>query len=299
MPRPSPQTDRVVALLELLAARPDATLTLAETTRRLQVNKSTCHSMLTSLVRAGWLLRDPTRKTYRLGPALAAIGRAATASFPALDFAHGAVIDLSSELAANCAALGVADDHLTVLDDVRHLRSPSSGLRVGSSMPLRAPFGMVVTAWRDPAAIEAWLADVPAANRPRFRDALALTRRRGFAVEMFSIPESRLHDLVTASGTTDASRVDRRDLLPGYLEAIARELSERDDFLPLELEPAREYRVTSVNAPVLDHAGDVALVLTVYGFGGPVAGGDVARIGQQVRAAATEITTALGGTGLT
>ena len=72
MARPSPQTDRVVALVGLLASSPDATITLAEATRRLRVNKSTCHSMLTALTEHAWLLRDPVRKTYRLGPALVA-----------------------------------------------------------------------------------------------------------------------------------------------------------------------------------------------------------------------------------
>jgi DNA-binding IclR family transcriptional regulator len=47
--RPSPQTNRVVALVEILAARPNEALTLADVTRRLGVNKSTCYSMLQAL----------------------------------------------------------------------------------------------------------------------------------------------------------------------------------------------------------------------------------------------------------
>ncbi|HYL50415.1 MAG TPA: helix-turn-helix domain-containing protein, partial [Acidimicrobiia bacterium] len=108
MARPSPQTDRVIALVELLAARPGQGFTLAELTRRLRVNKSTCHSMLTTLAGAGWLLRDPYRKTYRLGPALATVGRAAASGFPALDIARAAMVDVGLEVAAHCAALGVA-----------------------------------------------------------------------------------------------------------------------------------------------------------------------------------------------
>ena len=91
MARTSPPTERVVATVSLLAARPDEPLSLAELTRRLGVNKSTGHAILTSLAAAGWVLRDPTRKTYRLGPALVALGRQAAASFPALDFARPAL----------------------------------------------------------------------------------------------------------------------------------------------------------------------------------------------------------------
>ena len=54
MPRTSPPTERVVATMALLAERPDASLSLAELTRRLGVNKSTGHAILTSLAAAGW-----------------------------------------------------------------------------------------------------------------------------------------------------------------------------------------------------------------------------------------------------
>ncbi|WP_155728604.1 helix-turn-helix domain-containing protein, partial [Mycobacterium avium] len=82
--RPSPQTERVVNLFELLAADGSAGITLAEASRRLHVHKASCHSMLSELLRAGWLLRDPVRKTYHLGPALVRLGREAAARYPAL-----------------------------------------------------------------------------------------------------------------------------------------------------------------------------------------------------------------------
>ena len=44
--RPSLQTNRVVALVETLSARPNEALTQAEVTTRLGVNKSPCYSML-------------------------------------------------------------------------------------------------------------------------------------------------------------------------------------------------------------------------------------------------------------
>jgi DNA-binding IclR family transcriptional regulator len=102
--------------MALLAERPDDALSLAELSRRLGVSKSTGHAILASLAAAGWVLRDPTRKTYRLGPTMVALGRQAAESFPALDFARSALVELSSEFAATCAALGVGDDAVTVLD---------------------------------------------------------------------------------------------------------------------------------------------------------------------------------------
>ncbi len=62
-PRPSPQTERVVTLFEQLAGDGRRGMTLAEVSRQLSVHKASCHSMLSELLRAGWLLRDPVRKT--------------------------------------------------------------------------------------------------------------------------------------------------------------------------------------------------------------------------------------------
>lgn len=77
MARPSPQTERLVSLVDAIAARPDEGLTLSEIARHLAVTPATCHPMLVSLAELGWLVRHPVRRTYRLGPALIAVGRAA------------------------------------------------------------------------------------------------------------------------------------------------------------------------------------------------------------------------------
>src|ERR1044072_8072708 len=123
MPRTSPPTERVVATMALLADPPAPSLSLPNPPRRLAVNKSTGHAILTSLAAAGWVLRDPTRKTYRLGPAVLALGRQAASSFPALDFARPLLVELSREFAATCGAIGVGADAVTVLDQVSDPRS--------------------------------------------------------------------------------------------------------------------------------------------------------------------------------
>jgi DNA-binding IclR family transcriptional regulator len=288
MARPSPQTDRVIALVELLAAHPGQALTLAELTRRLEVNKSTCHSMLASLTRAGWLFRDPYRKTYRLGPALVGIGGAASTGFPALEVAHSAMVELSLELAANCAALGVAGDQVTVLDQVRDLRAAGPGLRVGSVIPLRPPFGTAAVAWADTAAVDRWLSFLPEdAARQRHRAVLDATRSRGFAVEMSTTPEASLRD---ALARIDGDRVEE---LPELLAHLAEELAERVDFLAPELDPGRNYIVSMINAPVLDAAGHVVLVLSLNGFASRMTGSDIDKVGHRLAAVTAEVSAAV------
>ncbi len=290
--RPSPQTDRVIAVVELLATRPDDPFTLAELTRRLRVNKSTCHSMLTALTEAGWLLRDPYRKTYRLGPALAAVGRAAASALPALDIAHAAMVEVGLESGAHCAALGVAGDRLTVLDEVRDLHAVGAGLRVGTSLPVRPPFGAALIAWSDGATVEAWLAHVPERARARYRGALAATRERGYAVELSTTPEARLRDMVARLRESDAAVS-----LPDLLDDLARDLVSRDDVLPMEIEPSRNYAVSAVNAPVIDRDGRVALVLSLTGFANPMSGERLVAVGRRLTETTGALSHALAGAG--
>ncbi|HEY3670256.1 MAG TPA: helix-turn-helix domain-containing protein [Acidimicrobiia bacterium] len=285
MPRTSPPTERVVATIALLAERPDASLSLAELTRRLGVNKSTGHAILTSLVAAGWVLRDPTSKTYRLGPAMVALGRQAGASFPALDFARPALVDLSREFAATCAALGVGDDAVTVLDQVADPRAAAHAFRVGASFPLRPPLGAAVVAWASEAVRDDWLGHVPAETRGHYADALAATHDRGFAVEIAATPVARVRELAGMLGDDPSARA--------ALDRLADELATHEEFLAVELDARREYAVNVVNAPVFDHTGHVTLVLSLTGFARALPGAEVLAAGNALLLATRRITDAL------
>ncbi|HEX4778342.1 MAG TPA: helix-turn-helix domain-containing protein [Acidimicrobiia bacterium] len=283
MARPSPQTDRVVALVELLSSHPSETFTLADVTRRLGVNKSTCHSMLTALTGAGWLLRDPFRKAYRLGPALVPVGRAAASSLPALDIAHAAMVDVSVAARAHCAALAVAGETVTVVDSVRDMRASGGALRVGAQLPLRPPFGTAVVAWSGAGIVDAWLAQVPDDRRASARAALDATRARGYAIELSAVPEARLRAMVEHVALAD------------LLDVLSRELAARDDVLPVDVDPSRSYAVSAVNAPVFDRDGAVTLVLSLTGFANDLDGDELLRTGRTLKAATEALTDAIKG----
>jgi DNA-binding IclR family transcriptional regulator len=272
--------------MSLLAERPDVSLSLAEVTRRLGVNKSTGHAILTSLAAAGWVLRDPNRRTYRLGPAMVALGRQAGASFPALDFARPALVELSGRFAAACAALGVGDDAVTVLDQVADARAAAQTFRVGASFPLRPPLGAAVVAWAPDAVRDEWLGHVPVATRAHYAAALAATHDRGFAVEIAATPLPRLREL---AAMLEADRSSARDAL----DRLADELATHEGFLAVDVDPDREYAVNVVNAPVFDHTGHVTLVLSLTGFARALPGRDVVAAGDALVAATTRITDAL------
>jgi DNA-binding IclR family transcriptional regulator len=277
MARPSPQTNRVVALVEILSARPNESLTLAEVTRRLGVNKSTCYSMLQALTEVGWLLRDPFDKTYRLGPALVAVGRSASSGFPALDFVRPAMIELSRGVGSHCVALSVAPEHVTVVDQVRDVRAVGAPIGHGY-IPLRPPFGAAVAAWSSPEVAQRWLGLAQPGTADRYAAALEVVRDRGFVVE-----------LAEPSWTppTDGSS------LPEVVEQLARLLP--PDVLPLDLASAHPYSVSAINAAVVDPAGTVVLIVSLMGFPGPLTGAEIGAAGSRLATATATVTTALAG----
>src|SRR4051794_4283921 len=181
-PRPSPQTERVVNLFEHLAGDGSRGLTLAEVSRHLSVHKASCHSMLSELLRAGWLLRDPVRKTYHLGPALVRLGREASGRYPALMLARSAMTELSTTTGAHCVAFSVDENYSTVVDQVRSSHGGGHPMPIGTQFPHRPPYGASTVAWTSPEVRERWLGVLPEDVRGRYRKAIANAEQRGYAV---------------------------------------------------------------------------------------------------------------------
>ena len=289
MPRPSPQTDRIVALINLLVAHPGEGFTLSEIARRLRVNKATCHPMLGALTAAGFLIRHPTRRTYRLGPALIAAGQTAAAGFPALEAARPALLEVSEQLGLTCLAVAPAGDHLLLVDQAWDPRRDVPHLRVGQELPFRAPWGSVFVAWSHADEVTAWAARAGAPG-DRYSDALAVVRQRGYSVELQAAPADRLRDIVAALADTVAG--GDRDALAARL---LQELGGEHDTLLNHVEPDCRYTIGSVAAPVFDGQGRVVLGLSLVGFTEPQTGAAVAETALRLRAAITAITPTLVG----
>src|SRR5439155_22771039 len=114
-PRPggsSPPTDRVVAVLEYLAARPRESASAVA--RTLGLNGSTCAVLLASLERAQWVERARD-KTYRLGAGLLSVVDAMRARFPLLGAGDSLLRRLSEALGCPCVLTPIRADHLLVL----------------------------------------------------------------------------------------------------------------------------------------------------------------------------------------
>ena len=287
--RPSPQTARVVHLFEVLAASPSTGLSLAEVSRRLAVHKASCHSMLTELVRAGWLIRDPRRKTYHLGPALVRLGAAASSHFPALELARPAMVELTASTGAHCIAFTVGLDHVTVADQVRNPRAAGHPMAIGTEIPLRAPYGAALAAWLPDERRADWLASVPARSRPHYELALQGTRRRGFAVGLHVLADVRLLEL--ASVVRAAERQGGR--IGDLAASLTEELIQSPEWFPTEIRSKGRYDVSHIDSAVIGPDGEPQLILSLVPVPSGLDGSQLSALGSELAAAATSLTEAL------
>jgi DNA-binding IclR family transcriptional regulator len=292
MSRPSPQTDRIVTVINLLAAHPEEGFTLSEIARRLGVGKATCSPMLVALTSAGFLVRHPTRKTYRLGPALITAGQAAAAGFPALEIARPVLVDLSNELNVVAMAVARAGDQLQIVDLAWDHRRHAPTLRVGQELPFRAPWGsvFVATAARDEA--DGWLAraGITGGDADAYRDALDHTAARGYAVELQASSGGQVRALAEALATAVSER-DREQLV----DRLLAEVTDRDQPLLATIGDDRPYTVGAIDAPVVDADGVPILALSASTFGTPLAREQIEHVGSAVRAAAAAVSGSLRG----
>jgi len=294
MSRPSPQTSRVIALLELMAAESDQAFTLAAVSRRLGVHRATCHSMLNTLAAAGWLLRDPTRKTYQLGPALMPIGDAATKRFPALEFARPAMIELTHATGAHCVAFLAEGDHLTVIAQIRAVLGAGTPMPLGTEFPLHPPYGTSTATWGSDEDRESWLAETPDDRRQAHREAFAAARRRGYAVGLHVLPEARLQELAALVRAADIGRKT-----PAPLEQLARQLTDelmrQEEWHPAALDDDATYEVSHVDAPVFDRHARLCLMLSLVPVSKTMSGRRIDEIGRLLVATTQSLTAAIGG----
>ena len=284
MTRPSPQTDRVVTLLNLLAANPNAGLTVSEIARRLGVNKATCYPMLVALQQAGWLVRHPVRKTFHLGPALVPIGRAAASGLPTSELVHSTLVDLSHEIGVTCIAIAPTEEHVVVIDQAAPHGHGAPTLRPGQRLPMRAPWGAVFVAWADDEVVDRWLAHA-GDDRDRWREMLAAIRSIGVVIEL----DESLTDRVRAEARALSPALGR-DELQAVVERLLDELSRQRQPWLTDLDGEGRHPVASINAPVRDADGTITFGIAATGFAAPLDAADLRRIASRVRAAADALT---------
>jgi DNA-binding IclR family transcriptional regulator len=276
-PSNAPAVARTVALLDFLAMRPGEAFSLSELARRLRLQKSTVHAVVTTLADAGYLARHPVEKTYTLGPALVTVGNAAAAR-PRVDPTEHARVEMrqvSDELGVQCVAAAVVGTDILVVAHTGTREPLRERLDIGQRMPLAPPLGTVFVAWHARAEIDAWLralqARASAAERTRARRAVDAVRERGYSIAL----------------AADRRRAGAR--------ATGASTPEHEEDVLLELDGSIDCRMTLVAAPVFGDDAQPVMALAAFGLPGVADGPALARTGARLVGAADSVTRAVHG----
>lgn len=257
--RSSPPTERVVTILDFLARHPDQSFGLSELARRTELSKPTCLGIANALADAGYLTRDDPDKTYRLGPGLISLGRAAQQSLRVGPEAREQLRRLSADFATSAALSAVVDDRITVLELVA---APNAhlGVQAGQSYPFAPPVGLMFVLWDDP-ALQDWLARQPTiplrSESERLQRVVDECRADGYLVERLTPGGQRLYGLMAGLSS------DLPDELRALLGELVSDIGERV-YLRGEAGSRGRHDISVISAPVYDHHQRQAMVVSLH-----------------------------------
>lgn len=179
---------KAMAVLELLAEAPDE-LSLGDIATRLELNKSTCHRILTTLA-AGDFVERPAPGSYRLGIGAFRIGSAMARRLSVRERALPAMQDLYRSTGETVFLLVLRGDEAVCVERLDGRYAATHILRVGGTLPLHLGAGprLLLSTLTDD-QVESYLAG-PLQHRTsptqptadELRDAVRRIRRDGYSV---------------------------------------------------------------------------------------------------------------------
>ncbi|MCV7176134.1 helix-turn-helix domain-containing protein [Mycolicibacterium sphagni] len=293
MARRSPQTERLVEIVEYLAAAPQDTHQLTDIARQLGIDKATCYPMLTELTRVGWLVKEQRTKAYRLGPRLVAVGEAAAVAQQLAEVAQPAIAALSADLGCMVCLVTPSSADLVIAHVERSPQDARPDLPVhpGDRLEFRPPLGAVLIAWAGPHAVDVWLRRDPvyAADPGQCHHTLGVVRGRGFAVEMLPVPITELRSMASDTiGEFYGSR--RAQRMAGNQDHTLSSAQLLGD-----IDKGAVYEPLGISSACFDASGAAVAAVAVIEPPTPIAGAALMELGGRVRAAAAAVTARLGG----
>ncbi len=296
--RTSPPTERVVAILNFLADRPDERFGVSELARRLGLSKPTCLGIAGTLADAGYLVRDGADKTYRLGPSLITLGHRAQESMRVSPAARDELRRLSGMFGVTVGLSAVIDDRITLLD----LVSPAGvrpGVEVGQSYPFAPPVGLMFVLW-DEEAVRDWLAREPTVPlRPsqtdptRLKRVIEECRADGYLVERLTPGGRRLYSMMAGMSSTLPDEL--RALLGELVSDIGERVHLRDDRERDGKRRSTRFDISVISAPVYDHHGHQVMVASMH-VGKALTDNEIRERAMALMTTADAVTAQLGGT---
>lgn len=243
--QPSPPTQRVVRVIELLADDPGAAITLAEIVRRTGFSRATAHAVLAQLTRSGWVTREDGH--FTIGAGFVALARHAERGYPLRRLAAPLVHELAADLDMPVFLAERQGTRITVTELVGI--PAMDWIRPGRHIPLRPPVCREFIAWSPEEDIEDWVGSAPDGARDRLREVLEVICDRGYAVERLTADHA---EMIGALASLKDSPVS--DTLRSRVAGLLTELT-TIDYLPEESHG--HVAVVTVGAPIIDPSGVV------------------------------------------
>jgi DNA-binding IclR family transcriptional regulator len=228
----------------------------------------------------GYQLRHPVHKTYRLSPALAAIGEAVAASEPMLGHARAAAEGLAKRTGLEVTVTARTGEDAICLFRVADSPVMRTSMRIGQRVTLRPPIGGTYYAWAEDDEVDAWIARRPGADPDRIRASLQVVREHGYLVTLLSPQGEATRAL--------AAVADHRPHSPREMARALEALDQRPYQIET-IEPETIYDAQIITAPIFDHAGQPTYSMTLGGFGGPVRGAELLRLAERLKEACGDV----------
>lgn len=277
-------------ILDFLGENPSQRFGVSELARRLGLSKPTCLGIVTTLSDAGYLVRDQTDKSYRLGPSLITLGHRAQESLRVSPAAREELRRLSSRFGVTAALSAVVDDRITLLD----LISPPgvrAGVEVGQSYPFAPPVGLMFVLWDDEAERN-WLAKEPTlplrTDTERLNRVIAGCRADGYLVERLTPGGRRLYALMAGMST------QLPDELRALLGELVSDIGERVYLRDENSTGRKRHDISVISAPVYDHYQRQIMVASMH-IGKSLTDNEITERARALVATADAVTNQLGG----
>lgn len=287
----SQPTARALAILDLLMANPNQAFGLTEMTRRLSLNKATCHAILTTMANYGFLVQHPQTKAYRLGPSIIAAGNAAFAQFPVLEYARPELEALQSDLDIGFGVTGRSRLHQVLLALYGRATPLIDSFQLGLRLPNTAPLAACFTAFSPARELEAWLTRAHESRGAydekldqKLRVAVIGIRARGFEVTLKTRAEASFTNELTS--IRDAWSLSA-------LETAANKFQYElcDEYYQLDrIEPKTRYQISTISVPVFADKDTPVMCFVAGSFDQLLSGSQIEDIATRMKESADRVT---------
>lgn len=248
-----------MAVLEFIAAETEPA-SVASIAARLDLSRSTVTSILAALTRTGWVSRLADRR-YRLGPGLLRVANAVHAQLTPSQQVSEALADLAERVGCGVSLALVGQSEMTMLNIAAGRGQVPAGVDTGVRLPLAAPLGASVMAFRSQQSQQDWIRTAPESHWPVLRSLLHQIHRSGAAVFAADGVTLEILDVLRELVGLLAEHPRNVAIRQRLFEFLSR-LSARP-YAAEELASDAELSISYLSAPVFDQGGNAAYELQI------------------------------------